>query len=269
MNKQIYPPTFIVEEKDFRNAWAKQVRNCIRDGTVIVANNKSEHPVNTKDINSIIILTGDAINQIVNKQLHKQFPSKEQHLEEYIKTFDYEYLMKYLQLPKDDIKRFKYLYIERLAHYNDGSVNQIGRLHDKLRADGINRQTQVITWNVEKDFPIVTPEGHDPPCLQRIWIRVLQEPHGASKHDMNVDNQRLMATKGKVEIHLMWRSRDLYGAWMSNIVGIIYMIMKYVLKDDYDIVKIVDFCNSLHIYESDWEYAKQIKQIAISPMVMR
>ena len=267
MTKQKYSPTIIVEETDFRNAWAKQVRNCMRDGLIIVANSKSKSIVNTRDINSVIVLTGNSIIQIINKQLHDQFPTKGLHLDEYIKTFTYEYLHKHLMLSDEDTAKFKYLYIERLAHYNNGEIDQIGRLYDKLREDGINRQTQIITWNPKVDFPVHTPKGHDPPCLQRIWIRVLEEP--TYNYDLNIKERKGIATAGKVEIHLTWRSRDLYAAWMSNIIAVIHMLIEYVLKDEYEIVKIVDFCNSLHIYESDWEQASKIKHVGVNPQYLR
>jgi len=265
MTEQLYSPTELVEENDFRNAWVKQLRNCMRDGLIIVANSKAEIPVRTRDINSVIVLTGNAINQIIAKELHEQFPTKGLHLEEYIKTFSYKYMQRHASLPTE--KQFKYLYIERLAEYPDSSgagvINQIDRLHDNLRTNGINRQTQMITWIPTEDLPVTTPKEHDPPCLQRIWIRVLEEPRYEYR-DGGLTIKYVF--KGSVEIHLMWRSRDLYAAWMSNIIAVIHMIIEYILKNEYEIIKIVDFCNAAHVYEHDFDAANKVK---LMPQILR
>jgi len=66
-------------------------------------------------------------------------------------------------------------------------------------------------------------------CLQRIWIRYLGDQ--------------------SVEVHLTWRSRDLYTAWQANIVAIIDMLNR---------------ADSLHIYESDKD-AERVKLLPASP----
>ena len=66
------------------------------------------------------------------------------------------------------------------------------------------------------------------------------------------------------------RSRDLFAAWNSNMVALLKMINKEVFEpNNIEIIRIVDFCNSLHIYEGDWEAASKIKPIAINPQLMR
>ena len=108
---------------------------------------------------------------------------------------------------------------------------------------GISRRNQAILW-----VPEIDTELEHCPCLQRIWIRVIDEP----------DTNSFVTTKGRVEVHFTWRSRDLYGAWMSNLVGLVYMIYNEVLGTEYEIVKLVDYCDSLHIYDSDWAKAREI-----------
>lgn len=266
MSRPKYPPTYLIEETDFRNAWAKQIRNCMRGGLEIVANSKAKNPIMTKDINSIIVLTGNAINQIHDRELHPQFPTKGQHLEEYIKTFTYEYLEKHLSLSDKDESKFEYLYIERLAHYRNGEMDQVRMMCDKLRKNGINRQTQMITWEPVKDFPMYVPEEHNPPCLQRVWIRVLEEPVFIDSDDY-LGYEVLIP--GVVEIHLTWRSRDGFSAWMSNIIAIVHMLEEYVLRKRYIIVKFVDYVDAFHIYEPDWENANKINIVPVNPQFMR
>ena len=68
----------------------------------------------------------------------------------------------------------------------------------------------------------------------------------------------------------MWRSRDLFAAWNSNMVGLLTMIRREVLDpNNLKLVKVVDFCNSLHIYEADWEEASKVKPLPKSPQMMR
>ncbi len=68
----------------------------------------------------------------------------------------------------------------------------------------------------------------------------------------------------------MWRSRDLFAAWNSNMVGLLTMVKKEVFEpNNLNLVKVVDFCNSLHIYEADWEAASKVKPLPKSPQMMR
>ena len=90
----------------------------------------------------------------------------------------------------------------------------------------------------------------DQPCLQRLWVRAIGD--------------------GNAEMHCMWRSRDLFAAWNSNMVGLLTMIKREVLEPNkLTLVKVVDFCNSLHIYEADWEAASSVKPLPRSPQMMR
>jgi len=53
-------------------------------------------------------------------------------------------------------------------------------------------------------------------------------------------------------------------------VGLLTMIKREVLEpNNLKLVKVVDFCNSLHIYEADWEAAALVKPIPKSPQMMR
>jgi thymidylate synthase len=69
-------------------------------------------------------------------------------------------------------------------------------------------------------------------------------------------------------MHCMWRSRDLFTAWNSNYVGLLTMVKKEILEpNNLRLIKVVDFCNSLHIYKADWESAATIKRIAVNPQL--
>ena len=105
---------------------------------------------------------------------------------------------------------------------NFPKINQIEYIIQKLKEKPYSRRAQAITWR-----PLVDPFHSDPPCLQRIYMRVK-------------DEQLIMQTT--------WRSRDLFRAWEANVNGMI-RIQKYVADQlNVEVGHYLDFSNSLHIY---------------------
>ncbi|HDJ38780.1 MAG TPA: hypothetical protein ENF24_06350 [Methanosarcinales archaeon] len=232
------PPTILIREENFHNAWARAVRHVLRDGMRITIGDTSE-PKPIRDACVLFELAGDAIRQIENRELHPQFPF--QHIDPYCEEFTREYLAQYIKKP--DQERFSYLYFERLAIYEE--VDQIKQLRESLavqKDSGItSNRDQAITWQVRNDLGSTSP-----PCLQRIVTRYL-----------GCDS---------VDVHLTWRSRDLYTAWQANIVAIIDMLNREVIRpNNCRIVKLVDYADSLHIYESDSVGAARVKLLPVSP----
>ncbi|MHA1196668.1 MAG: thymidylate synthase, partial [Promethearchaeota archaeon] len=95
---------------------------------------------------------------------------------------------------------------------------------DKLKKKPYSRRAQAITWR-----PLVDPFHSDPPCLQRIYMRIVN---------------------GKLTMQTTWRSRDLFRAWEANVNGMIRIQKKVAEELGVEIGNYVDFCNSLHIYGS-------------------
>ncbi|NVM16464.1 MAG: hypothetical protein HWN80_02020 [Candidatus Lokiarchaeota archaeon] len=105
---------------------------------------------------------------------------------------------------------------------NFPKIDQIEYIIRKLKERPYSRRAQAITWR-----PLVDPFHIDPPCLQRIYMRVK-------------DDKLLMQTT--------WRSRDLFRAWEANVNGMI-RIQKYVADQlGLEMGHYLDFSNSLHIY---------------------
>jgi thymidylate synthase (methanogen type) len=103
-------------------------------------------------------------------------------------------------------------------------INQIEYIIQKLKEKPYTRRAQAITWR-----PLVDPFHSDPPCLQRIFMRI--------KHD-----ELIMQTT--------WRSRDLLRAWEANVNGMI-RVQKMVAEElGVKMGHYLDFSNSLHIYGS-------------------
>lgn len=236
------PQTILIKETNFSNAWARAVRYVLRDGVQIIIGDVTE-PKPIRDICATIELTGDAIGQIEDRELHPLFPFR--HIDPYCEEFTRDYLTDYMEKPEQEI--FSYLYFERLACYGNryASRDQIRTLKRLLAGQidtdiGSNRN-QAITWYVNDDL------GHpSPPCLQRIWIRYVGE-HG-------------------VEVHMDWRSRDLFTAWQANLISLVDMLNREVIHPNgCRIVKIVDHIDSLHIYESDVAAAEDVGLVPVSP----
>ena len=226
-----YPPTNLIQAFGLADAWAQAVNYVMRNGMEI----RTEYGPLSKDICSVIEIR----EPYAEPMLHPQFPTKELHVKEYLKQWERDY----------DWKKqgFEYNYMDRLINYpsRDKNVDQLKAIRDLL-PQGVSRRRQAITWIPERDLFV----KEDQPCLQRLWVRALGD--------------------GNAEMHCMWRSRDLFAAWNSNMVGLLTMIKREVLEpNDLKLVKVVDFCNSMHIYEADWEAASKVKPLPKSPQMMR
>lgn len=226
------PKTIFIEAYTLADAWAKAVREVMEKGIIF----PTEYGPRSKDVNSIIVVK----YPFEEPMLHKQFPTKEQHLREYVKQFTREY----------DWKKqgFVYTYTDRLVNYPSNTmglpIDQLVYIREQLKKP-ITRRAQAITWNPDMDM-----NHNEPPCLQRIWMRKL--------------------TDTTVELHCMWRSRDLFSAWNSNYIGILSMIDREILTPlNLKLVKLVDFVDALHIYETDWEEASKVMPAVVNPILMR
>ncbi len=101
-------------------------------------------------------------------------------------------------------------------------INQIEYIIQKLKKSPYSRRAQAITWR-----PLVDPYHSDPPCLQRIYMRIKE---------------------GKLIMQTTWRSRDLFRAWEANVNGMIRIQKSVAEKLEVEMGHYLDFSNSLHIY---------------------
>ncbi|HBG77838.1 MAG TPA: hypothetical protein DDW84_03165 [Phycisphaerales bacterium] len=144
--------------------------------------------------------------------------------------------------------KWTYTYHERLFAYSPVEdirnpkspkpfikINQIQYIIDSLAETTFSRRSQAITW-----MPTADVKTDDPPCLQRIWCRLIENSTGGFCLNMNTH----------------WRSRDLYKAWfmnayaMTDLQKIIAEKISAKIKKPVTIGRYVDITDSLHIYGS-------------------
>jgi thymidylate synthase (methanogen type) len=111
-----------------------------------------------------------------------------------------------------------------IATLNFPRINQMEYIVQKLKETPYSRRAQAITWR-----PLVDPYHEDPPCLQRIFMRIKE---------------------GKLIMQTTWRSRDLFRAWEANVNGMIRIQKSIADRLCVEVGHYLDFSNSLHIYGS-------------------
>jgi thymidylate synthase len=247
----ICPPTKLIKATTLPEAWIKAVDYVLSNGMLI----GTQYGNRSVDAHVTISIS----NPYAVPMLHKQFPTKELHLKEYLKQwereygfstwaiqgFEYSYMNRALAYPAADFKEGtpnEHYYMHASQPFllgpdsldSDRFINQIDRARDLL-SKGISRRVQIITWLPDRDLFV---EG-DQPCFQRLWLR-------------NLGN-------GYLEAETDWRSRDCFAAWNSNVAGMLYMIKREFLEPlNLKLAKYDDHSNSLHIYEGNWDEALHI-----------
>lgn len=257
------PPTIFIQAATLPDAWGQAVHEVMKKGMII----KTEYGPASRDVCSLIEIT----HPYENPMLHPDFPTKIQHTEEYLKQwkrnydwigqgFDYNYMDRLIHYPKPRVQCDEEYSRERNArgkedigyYYNKDPqvgnpmfMDQIAEISAKINK-GISRRVQAITWIPSRDLFV----KEDQPCLQRLWMRNLGD--------------------GNAELHAMWRSRDLFTAWNSNMAGLLTMVYCEILQpNQIKLIKVIDFCNSLHIYEADWDAALKVRKLPPNPMLVR
>ena len=256
-------PINVIEENDFRNAWVKAIQPVLEKGVVIVFGGPDKDDrtkigrKTAKDSRQIIALSGQAIAQIENFEVHPQFFMKVPALRAYCQQLTREGVAAWSALPEGDVHKSSYNYLELIINYprifGPGTFDQMQilkeNLAEQIEHNIVSNRTQAITWQPEKHA-----KHHEPPCLQRIQIRYLGE---------NENKQ------GVVEVGYDWRSRDLFRAWPANIVCVTAAINHEVVKpNNCLIVRIVDYSASLHIYADAWEEAAKVKLLPVNPQLL-
>jgi thymidylate synthase len=137
------------------------------------------------------------------------------------------------------VEKLEYTYHERLFSYRLPSgeiIDQIRRVIEKLKKAPYTRRAQAITWQPWRDL-----SSEHPPCLQRLWFRVI--------------NERLV-------LHAHMRSNDALKAAFMNMYAFTEL-QKYVAERvGVELGYYMHIVDSYHVYERDWKwFYKFIEQI--------
>lgn len=190
--------------------------------------------------------------------IHKAFPGGIENLKEYTMELmgAKDHWVKNINDPNDT--RWEYTYHGRLAAYGAWkelvgskselagffSINQIEAVIDKLAQQPYTRQAQMITW-----MPNLDINCFDPPCLQSLWYRVIEDDEGIWWLNCNV----------------RFRSNDAWGASFMNMFGFINFnkdniavpLAKKTGKK-VELGRMNWHADSYHIYGKDIENARQL-----------
>ena len=254
-------PVITITADCLPEAWEKAVLAVWDNGLEIKTQyDKSEDPP-SKDATVIITVT----NPLGEPRIHRNFPGGPAELEVYrqevvngihdhwIDPAAGKWTYTYHQ------RLFAYSPVENIRNQNSPKpfkkIDQIQYIIDKLVQTAHSRRAQAITW-----MPTADPPTEHPPCLQRIWCRLVATDSGGLSLNMNTH----------------WRSRDLYKAWFMNVYAITDLqriIAEQISKKINKPVtagRYVDISDSLHIYGSYFdEVAGEVEKMRQSPFTKR
>ena len=229
-------------------AWEKAVLAVWDNGLEIKTQYDKPDDPPSKDA-TVIISVSEPFGE---PRIHKNFPGGPEELESYrleVVNGIHDHWI------DPDAGKWTYTYHQRLFEYSPVKVNQIQYIIDCLSEAGHSRRAQAITW-----IPTTDPGTEHPPCLQRIWCRLVANQAGQLFLSMNTH----------------WRSRDLYKAWFMNAYAL--TDLQRIIADEISkkrgepvsVGRYVDISDSLHIYGSYFdEVIGEVEKMRNSPFTER
>ncbi len=229
-------PTLYVSGKTLPEAWEKAVLACWEKGAAIQTEYDRPGDPPSKDC-TMMWVTEDPF---LEPRLHRAFPGGLEDLEVYRQEV-VEGVHDHWIAPEEG--KWTYTYHKRLFAYEieGGVIDQINYIIEKLSQAGHSRRAQAITWN-----PKLDPPTYDPPCLQRVWCRLLPGDKGDLVLNMNTH----------------WRSRDAYKAAYMNVFALtdLQRLMAEKIAATTGLTvrvgRYADLVDSFHIYGSYFEEFK-------------
>jgi len=212
-------PVICVEEESLAAAYEKALCELFKKGTRF----KTQYDKPDDPLSMDCTLNLTVLDPMAEPMIHKAFPGGIEDLKEYVmelKGFK-DHWVKNINDPEDT--RWEYTYHGRLADYGvwrelqDGQsvetgsfkIRQIEAVVNKLAEQPFTRQAQAITW-----MPNLDLDCYDPPCLQSVWYRILEDDDGIWWLNSNI----------------RFRSNDAWGANFMNMFGFV-MFAKEVIAD--------------------------------------
>lgn len=229
-------PLLTVRARTLPLAWEKAVFLCADKGVPVHTEyDRSDDPP-SRDCTMVMTVTAP----LAEPRIHRAFPGSLEDLEIYRQEV-VNGIHDHWISPHEG--KWTYTYHQRLFQYGSGgdAVDQIAYLVEKLCQAPFSRRAQAITWN-----PKIDPPTDDPPCLQRIWCRLLPDSSGLV-----------------LNMNAHWRSRDAYKAAFMNMFALTDLQRRIGeeisahLGQKISPGRYVDISDSFHIYGS---YAQEFQQ---------
>ncbi|MDD8027610.1 MAG: thymidylate synthase [Acidobacteriota bacterium] len=223
-------PVLFVTGRTLPEAWEKAVLACWREGAEI----KTEYDKTGDPPSRDCTMTWVVEDPFAEPRIHRAFPGGLEDLEVYRQEV-VDGVHDHWIAPQEG--KWTYTYHKRLFAYDiEGrSIDQIEAAIRKLAETGHTRRAQAITWNVSLD-----PPTYDPPCLQRLWFRLLDDEEGRPVLNMNAH----------------WRSRDAYKAAYMNVFALTDLQRRIAgrigerIGRPVRVGRYADLVDSFHIYGS-------------------
>ncbi|MFW9768446.1 MAG: thymidylate synthase [Candidatus Thorarchaeota archaeon] len=136
------------------------------------------------------------------------------------------------QLLNPDRMDFDYTYGERLNAWGEETLNQIDYVIKKLVESPHSRRAVATTWDPRKDTIV-----DEVPCLNHFVF---------------------MMREGFLDISVMIRSNDMYGAWPANVYALGELLTYVSDKTRLKPGTITTLSVNAHIYRHDWEKAHKV-----------
>jgi thymidylate synthase len=240
-------------------AWEKAVLAVWDNGIEIKTQYDRPEDPPSKDATVMVTVA----NPFAEPRIHKNFPGGPEELEAYRQEVVDGIHDHWIDAAAG---KWTYTYHERLFAYSPvedirnpnarkpfKKVNQIQYIIDALSKVTHTRRAQAITW-----MPTADPATDDPPCLQRIWCRLVSDPASDSAKATPDRSPIGCAEAGGyvLDMNTHWRSRDLYKAWFMNVYALTDLqrtIAKRIsekINKPVSVGRYVDISDSLHIYGS-------------------
>lgn len=235
-------PVLVVEGRTLPEAWERSVLEVWERGISIKTEYDRPGDPPSKDCTMIIVVQ----EPLSEPRIHRAIPSSLEDLEVYREEV-VEGIHDHWISPEEG--KWAYTYHQRLFAYEVGGevIDQINYILDKLSRTPYSRRAQAITWNPQLD-PVID----DPPCLQRVFCRVVASPNGALSLNMNTH----------------WRSRDAFKAAFMNLFAltdlqrILAERLSEMTGESILVGRHVDISDSYHIYGSYYEEFQNFLAIA-------
>ena len=156
-------PVLKVAGQTLPDVWERSLIACWEEGAAIRTEYDKQGDPPSRDCTMIMVVQ----DPWTEPRIHRAFPAGLDDLEIYRQEVVYGVHDHWID---PEAGKWAYTYSERLFKYRaEGRIiDQIAQIVDKLAATPHTRRAQAVTWKAWVD-----PDIEDPPCLQRIWFRIL------------------------------------------------------------------------------------------------